>query len=234
MGAILVVPAIADDRGAADSVYFGRPRYAIVKCPRGVKLTLPVFLRSDQYANLLNYRFNWSIGTACDAVKYDSTSNCASGVTTTLQINNGSRYTTGSMNDYCGLVSTIRTEQIMECTFSLQLGDTLHVWFDKGSTGFRLSEPSNYWRPTVDLLDSHVVVPDTVLVMAGDTDYNGLVTISDALFLINYMFARGCPPYDRNVSDVSGDCVVTISDIVYLVNYIFSSGQAPLPGCVVW
>ncbi len=63
--------------------------------------------------------------------------------------------------------------------------------------------------------------------ISGDADNGGVITISDAVYLINYIFSGGpapCPPRNGD-ADCSG--AVTISDAVYLINYIFAGGPAP-------
>ncbi len=64
----------------------------------------------------------------------------------------------------------------------------------------------------------------------GDADNSGSVTISDAVYLINYIFAGGPAPnpVDTGDADCSGD--ISISDVVYLIAYIFSDGPAPCAG----
>ncbi len=58
----------------------------------------------------------------------------------------------------------------------------------------------------------------------GDADGNGIITISDAVFVINYIFGGGPTPCN---GDANCDCIITISDAVYLINYIFGGGPAP-------
>lgn len=67
--------------------------------------------------------------------------------------------------------------------------------------------------------------------LCGDADGNALVNISDAVYLIYYIFAGGPPP--RPLSSGDSDCngLVTISDVVYLINYIFIGGAAPCAAC---
>ena len=63
----------------------------------------------------------------------------------------------------------------------------------------------------------------------GDVDGNFIVTISDAVMLVNYIFAGG--QISQLVpANADGDCFVSISDAVYLINYIFAGGPAP-SGC---
>ncbi len=64
----------------------------------------------------------------------------------------------------------------------------------------------------------------------GDADGNGVLTISDAVYMINYIFAGGPAPCN---GDANCDCTLSISDAVYLINYIFSGGPAPC-SCAVY
>lgn len=61
----------------------------------------------------------------------------------------------------------------------------------------------------------------------GDADGNGLFTISDAVFLIGYIFAGGPAPTPICRGDADGNGLITISDAVYMISYIFAGGPAP-------
>lgn len=63
----------------------------------------------------------------------------------------------------------------------------------------------------------------------GDADGSGAFSISDAVFLINYIFAGGAAPDPLCEGDADGSGAVSISDAVYLINYIFAGG--PVPHC---
>ncbi len=65
----------------------------------------------------------------------------------------------------------------------------------------------------------------------GDADGSGMVTISDAVYLINYIFAGGPAPNPLLSGDVDCTGAVSISDAVYLINYIFAGGPAPCAAC---
>ncbi len=67
--------------------------------------------------------------------------------------------------------------------------------------------------------------------VAGDANHDGAVNISDAVYLITYIFSSGQAPAPLQAGDANGDCMVNISDAVYIISYIFSSGSAPVPGC---
>lgn len=65
----------------------------------------------------------------------------------------------------------------------------------------------------------------------GDADVNGIISISDAVFLINYIFSGGLAPNPIQAGDADCNSIVTISDAVYLINYIFGGGAAPCAAC---
>ncbi len=64
----------------------------------------------------------------------------------------------------------------------------------------------------------------------GDADHSFLWTISDAVYLIGYIFGGGPAPERTCEGDADGNKIVTISDAVYMINFIFSGGPAPA-GC---
>ncbi len=68
-------------------------------------------------------------------------------------------------------------------------------------------------------------------ILCGDPNLSGAVTISDAVFLIEYIFANGEPPAVMQTGDVDCSGTVNISDVVYLLNYIFSGGLNPCNAC---
>jgi hypothetical protein len=65
----------------------------------------------------------------------------------------------------------------------------------------------------------------------GDADGSGTVDISDAVYLIAYIFSGGPAPgdcgYPQGLGDANGDGEIDISDAVYLISYIFSGGPPP-------
>jgi hypothetical protein len=68
--------------------------------------------------------------------------------------------------------------------------------------------------------------------MRGDVNDDSKVSISDIVYLINYLFKFGpppqCPPSPYLIcGDPNCDGKVSISDIVYLINYLFKFGPPP-------
>ena len=67
-----------------------------------------------------------------------------------------------------------------------------------------------------------------VLIMHGDADNTGIITISDAVYDISYIFAGGPAPIPVvDAGDANCDASVNISDAVFMINYIFASGPPP-------
>jgi parallel beta-helix repeat protein len=68
-------------------------------------------------------------------------------------------------------------------------------------------------------------------IVCGDATNNGVVDVSDVVYLINYLFIHGPEPVPQLCAgDANGDGIVDISDVVYLINYLFIQGPAP-GGC---
>jgi hypothetical protein len=62
----------------------------------------------------------------------------------------------------------------------------------------------------------------------GDVNGDRNVGLADVLYLINYIFKGGAPPfYGLWVGDVNCDAKVDIVDVVYLINYLFRGGSPP-------
>lgn len=83
-----------------------------------------------------------------------------------------------------------------------------------------LDQELNAWQPYFDYS----------WCICGDADNNGIISISDSVFIINYIFAGGPAPIRVCQGDSDGNTILTISDCVYLIGYIFAGGPAP-SGC---
>ncbi len=62
----------------------------------------------------------------------------------------------------------------------------------------------------------------------GDVNGDRSVSVSDAVYLINYLFKGGPAPNPLQLGDLNGNGQVDIADVVYLINYLFKGGPAPL------
>lgn len=66
----------------------------------------------------------------------------------------------------------------------------------------------------------------------GDVNADNRITISDVVYMINWIFGGGPEPIpDQFVGDVNCDATANVSDVVYLINYIFAGGPAPCGPC---
>jgi hypothetical protein len=66
------------------------------------------------------------------------------------------------------------------------------------------------------------------VVKCGDANADGSLTVSDVVYLVNYLFKGGpvAKPYEAGEANCDGK--VTVSDVVYLVNYLFKGGPVPI------
>ncbi|MCC6963057.1 MAG: dockerin type I repeat-containing protein [candidate division Zixibacteria bacterium] len=113
-----------------------------------------------------------------------------------------------------------------KCIASATSGDTMPY----GIAGITLP-PSHYylmidtWSPSV-LLNAATLTIDLAY-LCGDADGSGNISISDAIYVVSYVFAGGAAPEPLAAADVDVSGVVNVSDAVYLINYIFAGGAAP-------
>lgn len=77
---------------------------------------------------------------------------------------------------------------------------------------------------------SFAIVPPCYVL--GDANGNGVVNISDPIFLNNYLFLGGPPPTCLAACDANSDGRVDVSDPVFMLNVLFG-GQQPPPGWAV-
>ena len=68
----------------------------------------------------------------------------------------------------------------------------------------------------------------STVVKCGDANADGSLTVSDVVYLVNYLFKGGsvAKPYEAGEANCDGK--VTVSDVVYLVNYLFKGGPVPI------
>ncbi|NIP41735.1 MAG: hypothetical protein GWN61_04340, partial [candidate division Zixibacteria bacterium] len=63
--------------------------------------------------------------------------------------------------------------------------------------------------------------------MCGDSNGDEQCNVSDAVFIINYVFVGGLPPDPIWTADTNCDGSANVSDAVWIINYVFVSGNAP-------
>ncbi len=84
--------------------------------------------------------------------------------------------------------------------------------------------------PILPLLEIPVTLRVGDTYMAGDPNGDEIVNISDAVYLIGYIFTGGLAPEPMEAGDADCNSIVNISDAVYLISYIFTGGPAPCGG----
>ena len=63
--------------------------------------------------------------------------------------------------------------------------------------------------------------------ICGDANGDYMVNVSDAVYIINYVFSGGDAPDPIEICDGNCDSKCNVSDAVYLINFVFSSGNQP-------
>ena len=76
---------------------------------------------------------------------------------------------------------------------------------------------------------SNTQVLSLKVLMRGDTNADGSITLLDIIYLINYLFKGGPAPIPFATADANCDDKVTVADVVYLINYLFK--DVSLPAC---
>jgi hypothetical protein len=64
----------------------------------------------------------------------------------------------------------------------------------------------------------------------GDVNADGVISIEDIVYLINYLYINGPEPACMPITycgDITADGLVDVSDVIYLLNYLFVNGPPP-------
>ncbi len=103
------------------------------------------------------------------------------------------------------------------------------IWFTYTGTGNLIHVATTDWfdneiSVTIDHQDTPAI--------CGDSNGDAHLNITDAVYLVRYIFSGGPSPLDLGAGDVNCDGLTSIADIVYVVAYIFSAGPAPCTNCL--
>ncbi len=88
-------------------------------------------------------------------------------------------------------------------------------------------------------IDGYVSTAPPCQGTCGDANLDLSVNVSDAVWVINYVFASGLPPLPvLSCGDANSDGDVNVSDAVWIINFVFVAGSNPpgtcAPGAPAW
>ena len=76
-------------------------------------------------------------------------------------------------------------------------------------------------------LETALPAPDSPKFRRGDPDDSGAGNLTDAVGVLNYLFAGGEPPKCLDAADIDNDGALTITDPVSHLNFLFGGGAPP-------
>lgn len=77
-------------------------------------------------------------------------------------------------------------------------------------------------------MPDYVTIKYLPFISAGDVNSDASVTVSDLVYLINYLFKESPPPQPMASGDINKDGQINTGDIVFLINYLFKGGPSPV------
>lgn len=84
-----------------------------------------------------------------------------------------------------------------------------------------------YLKATAEASDGYFHYYSDLKTVCGDANGDGGVNVSDALYVIGFIFMGTETPKDIEAADVNCDSSINVSDAVWLINYVFTGGNAP-------
>ena len=70
--------------------------------------------------------------------------------------------------------------------------------------------------------------PKTAAVfLRGDADSDLSIELTDAIFVLNYLFTSGREPGCMDAADIDNNSAIDLSDAIYVLNYLFIGGRVP-------
>lgn len=73
----------------------------------------------------------------------------------------------------------------------------------------------------------HIGVAKSFSYLCGDGNTDGVISVGDAVYLVNYVFRDGAPPNPLPAGDANRDGAINIGDAIWIIAYLFKSGPAP-------
>jgi len=88
----------------------------------------------------------------------------------------------------------------------------------------RARDADDQWSYFSPITETLVQLPQYI---CGDANNDEAVNVSDAVYIINFVFVGGDPPDPYESGNVNCDLNVNVSDAVWIINYVFVGGAAP-------
>ena len=63
--------------------------------------------------------------------------------------------------------------------------------------------------------------------LRGDADSDLSIELTDAVFVLNYLFTSGRQPGCMDAADIDNNSAIDLSDAIYVLNYLFIGGRVP-------
>ncbi|MFP6632362.1 MAG: hypothetical protein VCD16_06980 [Planctomycetota bacterium] len=63
--------------------------------------------------------------------------------------------------------------------------------------------------------------------LRGDADSDLSIELTDAIFVLNYLFISGRTPGCMDAADIDNNSAIDLSDAIYVLNYLFIGGRVP-------
>ncbi len=125
--------------------------------------------------------------------------------------------------EYC-TTSVMLTDSAIDTTLfvtDLELGDHYYK--------VRAKDGEGQYSSFSPFMVAHVNYSVLCSWQVADANNDGIVDISDVVYLIGYIFSGGLAPTPNAIGSGDADCsgAVDISDVVFLISYIFAGGAAP-------
>ncbi len=98
---------------------------------------------------------------------------------------------------------------------------------DTGTFSFTILVKDSSVPQKSDTQELALAVLPGIPFIRGDADDDSAVTVSDVVYLINYLFKGGPPPSPLEKADTNCDTQIGVADVVYLINYLFRGGPPP-------
>jgi hypothetical protein len=103
-----------------------------------------------------------------------------------------------------------------------------------GTATFRLVSWVNGSQSMLTTEDRKAILPafyggniTVIPYLTGDPNHDGIIDISDVVYLVNYLFIHGPQPNPLESGDATCEGTVDVSDVIYLINYLFIGGPPP-------